>query len=59
MSEAVDLMTAIAALKIKRARFRNTRDGVVISQPGKPDLMLTYAAASEFARGIQEAEADS
>jgi hypothetical protein len=49
------MLTAIAALKIKRARFVHVRDGIEIHQPGKPALLLTHEAARVFVQEIEEA----
>lgn len=57
-TDFVDLANALAALKFKRgANFVGTREGTVIRQPGKPDLLLTPDAARRFADERAEAEA--
>ncbi len=54
---AADMLNAVAALKLKSAhRLVNTSDGLEIHQPGKPVLLLTYAAAADFAQQMAEAE---
>lgn len=59
MSGAVfDMATAMAALKIKRGRFKGHPDGTLIEQPGKPDLLLTWEAARQFNNDIREAESN-
>lgn len=55
MRHGLAMFNALAALKLKRARIRGTREGVEIVQPGKPSLLLTYAAADDFAKEIAEA----
>lgn len=55
MNPAVDLANALAALKIKRGQFIGTREGTVIRQPGRPDLLLTWEAVQRFAQEIEEA----
>lgn len=52
---ATDLLTALAALKIKRARFVGVREGTEIHQPGKPVLLLTHESARRFVQEIEEA----
>lgn len=56
VAAASDVANAIAALKLKRARLSSTSEGVVISSPGKPELLLTYEAARRWAHEIEEAE---
>ena len=56
MNPSVDLLNAIKALNFKRQpRFKNTREGVEIHQPGKPVLLLTWAAVQKHAQEIEEA----
>jgi len=57
MNLAAEFLTALSALKIKRAYYRSVADGVEISQPGKPDLLLTYEAARRFAQEVEEMKA--
>lgn len=52
----VDVMNAVQALRLKRHTLRGVSDGVEISQPGKPTLLLSYAAAEDFANQMAEAE---
>lgn len=52
---AVDTFSAIDALRLKRHRLVSTAEGVEIHQPGKPVLILTYAAARAFNQMIEEA----
>lgn len=55
---AMDIATAVAALRLKGARTVAARDGVEIHQRGKPTLFLSYEAAREFAGQMREAEAN-
>lgn len=52
---AADMLTAISALRLKRHRLVSTAEGVEILQPGKPTLLLTHRAASDFAHELEEA----
>lgn len=52
---AADMFTAIAALRLKAHRLVSTSEGVEIHQPGRPVLLLTHGAASDFAHHQQEA----
>lgn len=52
---AIDTLQAIEALRLKRHRLVSAADGIEIHQPGKPTLLLTYAAARDFAHQIEEA----
>lgn len=54
MNLAVAIMIATGALKLKRATFRETSEGVEIGQPGKPTLLLTFEEARRFAQHIEE-----
>ena len=54
----LDMHAAIQTLRVKRARFVGTREGVEIHQPGKPVLLLTYESARRFAQEIEEAAND-
>lgn len=53
---AVDTMVAIEALRLKRHRLVSSPDGVIVQQPGKPDMLLTWRAARDFNNQIEEAE---
>lgn len=57
MNDAVALITALAALKVKRGQYVGTSEGTEIHQPGKPVLLLTWDAARRFAQEIEEARA--
>jgi hypothetical protein len=50
MNPAVDLVNALAALKLKGARLVSVREGTEIHQQGKPTLLLTWEAVQDFAR---------
>lgn len=52
---AADMMTAIGALRLKSHRLVSTGEGVEIHRPGQPVLLLTHAAAADFAHAIDEA----
>jgi len=52
---AADMFTAIGVLRLKRERLVSTPDGMEIHHPGRPTLLLTHAAAREFAQQIEEA----
>lgn len=52
---AADMMTALGALRLKSHRLVSTSEGVEIHRPGQPVLLLTHAAAADFARAIDEA----
>lgn len=53
----IEVMNAIAALRLRpTARLNVTADGVEISQPGKPTLLLTLQAARAFSHQLDEAE---
>lgn len=52
---AADMMTALGALRLKPHRLVSTGEGVEIHQTGKPTLLLTHAAAADFAHAIDEA----
>lgn len=52
---AADMMTAISALRLKSHRLVSTPEGVEVHQVGRPVLLLTHRAASDFARMIDEA----
>lgn len=54
---AMDMATALGALKVRGARLRGSPDGTEIHQTGKPMLLLTWEAARVFAQQVQEAEA--
>jgi hypothetical protein len=54
MNPAVNLMTAVQALKLKRCNYRSVPEGTLIVQPGKPDLLLTWEAVQRFAQYIEE-----
>jgi hypothetical protein len=57
VDQSVAMANALMALRLKRGgRLKSTREGIEIHQPGKPFLLLTHAAAEEFARQIEEAE---
>jgi hypothetical protein len=56
VTEAVGVMVAIEALRLKRHQLVSVEGGVEIHQPGKPVLLLTYGAAREFAAQIGSAE---
>jgi len=56
ISLGVDVFNAISALKLKRHQLVSTREGVIIRQQGRPDLLLTHEAARQFAQGQQEAQ---
>lgn len=58
MNGALAILTAIQALKLKRASYRDTSEGVLITQPGKPDLLLTQSAIREFANQIEVSSHD-
>lgn len=53
---ATDMFTAIAALRLKSHRLVSTSQGVEIHQPGRPVLLLTHAAAHEYAAQVEEAQ---
>lgn len=53
---AADMFTAIAALRLKAHRLVSTNQGVEIHQAGRPVLLLTHAAASDFAAQVEEAQ---
>lgn len=52
----VDVLNAISALRLKRHDLRAVSEGVEIIQPGKPTLLLTYAAAEDFSNQMAEAD---
>lgn len=53
----VAMARALMALKMRRGtNIRSATDGTLIRQPGKPDLLLTWDAAVEFANQMDEAE---
>lgn len=52
---ATQMANALSALKLKRHRLTSTADGVIISQGGRPDLLLTYDAARTWAGKVDEA----
>lgn len=52
---AADMMTALGALRLKSHRLVSTPEGVEIHQAGRPTLLLTHRAASDFAHMIDEA----
>jgi hypothetical protein len=54
LEAAADVANAISALRLRRHTLRPNGEGVVIEQLGKPDLLLTYASAREFAQGVDE-----
>jgi len=56
IDQGMAVFTSVAALKLKRAEFRHTSEGVEIHQPGKPVLLLTHEAAMRFANEVAEAE---
>ena len=58
MNPVTDLANAIAALKLKGARFASVRDGTEIHQRGRPVLLLTWPAVQQFAHEREEAEAN-
>lgn len=52
---AADMMTALGALRLKSHRLVSTGEGVEIHQTGKPTLLLTHAAAADYAHAVAEA----
>lgn len=52
----VAMARAIMALKLKRGSMVGNSYGTLIRQPGKPDLLLTWEAAVDFANQMDEAE---
>jgi len=56
VTRAAQVANAINALRLHRHRLFGTHEGVEIHQPGKPVLLLTYAAAAQWAQEIEEAE---
>lgn len=58
MNPAVDLVNALGALKLKRARFVSVSEGTEIHQLGKPMLLLTWEAVQRFANECEEAACD-
>lgn len=46
----IDVINAVQALRLKRHTLRGVSNGVEIHQIGKPVLLLTYAAAEDFAK---------
>lgn len=57
LEDMLAVNTAIAALRLKRHHLSSSPDGVVIEQPGKPDLLLTFESAKRFSAQIDEATA--
>jgi len=54
---AVDMANALSTLKgYRSARLRSVREGVEITMPGKPTLLLTHEAARRYAQEMDEAE---
>ena len=54
----VESTSMMGRLGLAFERKSATAEGVEIRQPGKPALLLTYAAAEDFAHAVAEAEAD-
>lgn len=55
VNAATDVVNAINALRIKHShRLLSTGEGVVIRQPGKPDLLLTFEAARRWAQEMED-----
>lgn len=52
---AADMLNAISALRLKRHQLVATSEGVEVHQPGKPVLLLTHAAAADYAGQVEEA----
>lgn len=52
---ATQMANALSAPKLKRHHLTSTADGVIISQAGRPDLLLTYEAALAWAGEVDEA----
>lgn len=53
----VDMARALMALRLKRGSLGGSnRDGTIIRQYGKPDLLLTWDAATRFCQEVDEAE---
>lgn len=52
---AVEMVNAIADLRLKSHTLRSTSEGVEIRQPGRPVLLLTYQAACDYASETDEA----
>lgn len=50
------MVSALMALKLKGRAIRGVREGSLIIQRGKPDLLLTWEAAVKFADQVDEAE---
>ena len=55
-SDALAVLNAINAMRLKRHHLVSTSEGVEIHQPGKPVLILTHQAARDFANAVAEAE---
>lgn len=55
-SDAIAVLNALNALRLKRHHLVSTSEGVEIHQPGKPVLLLTHQAARDFANAVAEAE---
>lgn len=56
LDQALDVATALGAIKIKGARLVSGPGGVELRRPGWPALLLTYEAARKFAAEVAEAE---
>lgn len=57
LTAGVDMTRALHALKLRGSdQIVTTANGVEIRSRGRPTLLLTLAAAEEFAHQIQEAE---
>lgn len=58
LTETLAMHAAIRALKLKGAyQTRLTSEGAEIAQHMKPTILITFAAAQDFANEIAEAEA--
>lgn len=56
LTAGVDMTRALNALKLRGSdEIVTTAEGVEIRSRGRPALLLTLAAATEFAREIEEA----
>jgi hypothetical protein len=55
---AVVFLNAIQALKLRRHWLETCGDGVLVHQPGKPTLTLSYEHAKAFDQQLQEANND-
>lgn len=58
MNIATVTLICVQALKLKRAEYRESNDGLRIIQRGRPVVTLLWSDARDFANQVHEADHD-